>query len=712
MNKKLDRGRLCDMKLNKDIVITNNEKGYAHDSEIGYSNPNWMGKMPGDTKISALSIPGTHNSMARFGDGTPYPDDYVITQTMNLITQLNSGSRYLDIRLRKDSNTQLSAYHGSANQRAIFGIDILDKITAFLRTNPGETVLMRVKNECNGPGTGKCTDASTIKTWAQVFEDSYYNNASYSNYFWKGTSNNPTLNEVKGKIVVLSDFPTDGKRFGIPYSSITRQDQFDVDNTPDAMYAKWTAVKQHLQVANANNGQAMYLNYLSGNGAWYFITRGAAPYFVASGYRGSGTNSSMQMITEHRTDKWPDYPRGVYGQVFYGGTNLLAVEFISKLGLRNVGIIAADFPGKGLIDRVIRLNDRHLSGDIRYITPKGSSGLRIGFGGDVYLRNHYVVYRNGNYIGEVVNGNPYYSYWDQTDVGHDLRFEGLPLFTGDKIDVYVKNGSNQTLLKSQTLAIDEQEGEEIRVADGPYIIKTALNNTSALDMTKTDRNVQLYSYQNQLNAEFVLKYDENKKAYRIINRWDPTRALGRDGASHNVFGMGLDVGRNEQYWKIKRALNGYVYLENLKNEQMLDVSYSDPSNNTNIIIWGWTANLNQKFKVVERKEKLEGQIDSLYNPQPGQKNRSSGNFSLGHLAEGTRVRVSIEGGGETVLNFRVMRDKTGDTDPTIWSDVKHGSIVGIPIGANKNNLYIANPSLSGAPSPGGTFKVKFYTLQN
>ncbi|HDR7630647.1 TPA: hypothetical protein QCX73_005345 [Bacillus mycoides] len=113
--------------------------------------------------------------------------------------------------------------------------------------------------------------------------------------------------------------------------------------------------------------------------------------------------------------------------------------------------------------------------------------------------------------------------------------------------------------------------------------------------------------------------------------------------------------------------------------------------------------------MIQRTEKLEAQIDSLYRPQPGQKNRSSGNFSLGHLADGTRVQVSIEGPGASVLNFRVMRDKSGDTDPTIWSNVKHGSIVTIPSGANKNNLYIANP---GGYSGNGTFKAKFQTLQN
>ncbi|PFE15276.1 phosphatidylinositol-specific phospholipase C domain-containing protein [Bacillus cereus] len=694
-------------------VSANNEKGYSHDSNIGYSNPNWMSKLPGDKKISELSIPGTHNSMSLHGGGGLYPDDYIKTQTMDLNTQLQSGIRYVDIRLRKETNTRLWAYHGSVNQKADFR-DILNTATAFLRANPGETILMGVGNECDGPGIGKCTDENTTKTWAQVFEDGYYNDPSYSNYFWKGTSNNPTLNEVKGKIVIVADFPTDGKRFGIPYGTLTKQNRWDVDDTPDGMYAKWTAVKQHLQNANANNGQAIHLNVISGNGAWKFITQGAAPYFVASGYRGSGTNSSAQMITEHRTDKWPDYPRGYYGQVFYGGTNLLTTEFISRLGLRQVGIIAADFPGKGLIDRVIRLNDRYLSGDVRYITPKGSTGLRVGFGGDAYLRNSYVVYRNGSYMGHVDSGNPYYSYWDQTDVGHDLRFENVALFPGDKIDVYVDNGGNRTLLKSQILAVDEQEGEEVIIPNGKYSIVSALNNSSevAMHTAGSPFNVVLWGHANrELNGQWNLVYDSNKQAYQIKSAWKIDEALTWTQNSINVYtspSMGTYDGA---YWILKRAGNGYLHIENKASKTVLDVTGGGTANDTNINVWGQVQGAqNQKFKLIQRTEKLEKQIDSLYRPQPGQNNRSSDNFSLEHLANGTRVQVSIEGPGASALNFRVMEDKQGQTDPTIWSNVRHGSIVTLPSsGTARNKLYIANP---GGYSGNGTFKVKFHTLQN
>ncbi|MEB4819467.1 phosphatidylinositol phosphodiesterase, partial [Bacillus thuringiensis] len=44
------------------------------------------------------------------------------------------------------------------------------------------------------------------------------------------------------------------------------------------------------------------------------------------------------------------------GQVFYSGTNILGTEIMQKGDIKHAGIIAADFPGPGLIDSIIRLN--------------------------------------------------------------------------------------------------------------------------------------------------------------------------------------------------------------------------------------------------------------------------------------------------------------------------------------------------------------------
>ncbi|AFU17397.1 Phosphatidylinositol-specific phospholipase (plasmid) [Bacillus thuringiensis MC28] len=671
----------------------NNDKGYAYDSDIGYSNPDWMSKIPGSKKISELSIPGTHGSTALHGK-TLFDEDITRNQRMSITTQLNSGIRYLDIRARR-TGTSFAMHHEMVYQQKMFG-DILNELTNFLRQNPNETILMRLKEEHDAE--------SGSLAFEEIFKR-YWENPQYSKYFWQpSNSQNPTLNEVRGKIVVLQNFSA-SRSFGISYNSLRTQDNYNVAKSPDSMYEKWTAVGNHLKVANASNRQSIYLNHLSATEGLASVTGGGYPWFIASGYRGRGTNDGSAMITDYRTDKWPDFPRGYYGQVFYGGMNLLTTQYIQQWSIQHTGIIAADFPGRGLVDRVIRLNDRFSGDGIRYIQPKGSAGVRIGFGGDAYLHNHYVVHRNGQYIGEVNNGRPFYGYWDQTDAGHDLRIENLTLFTGDRIEVFVKNGDNLALLKSQTLSVDEQEGEEIRLPNGPYTIKSVSEPTKSVHLEDGTNNIVSQKYENQLASEFGLQYQEGKKAYTLWNRYNPTLVMAWNNIpnSNNVFATPFDSTKDEHYWKIKRAGNGNVYLENVKNGYVLDVNSGH-----NINVCPLNQQNSQKFKLMQRNETKQASIVSEKGPQSGQKNRSSGNFSLEKVkSKQVRVLIKNASGQEANINFRIMRDKSGDADPTIWSNIKNGSILTVPTDANSSSLYIANPS--GATS---SFIVEFFTLEN
>ncbi|RGP42364.1 hypothetical protein BTW32_31145, partial [Bacillus thuringiensis] len=365
----------------KSNVPNAGDEGYWYSESRPTSNPDWMRYLPGTTKISEISIPGTHGSIARHGK-TVFDEDIVRNQRMTISTQLEAGIRYLDIRARR-TGSSFAMHHGAVYQQLMFG-DVLNQVQSFLRSHPYETVLMRLKEEHT---------ADSSLTFEQIFVN-YRNN--YSSLFWSPSSQNPTLDNIRGKIVLLQDFSA-SQTYGIRYSSLTIQDRYDVTgDTPDAMYGKWTAVKNHLTAANNSNRSQIYLNYLSGTGGGGAITKGTYPWFVASGYRGRSTDSGSAMITEHRTDKWPDFPRGYYGQVFYGGMNILTSQFIPRLNLSHAGIIAADFPGGPLITTVIKLNDRLATGDIRYIQLEGTQ-LKIGFQGNSYLQKRYVIHNNGGY---------------------------------------------------------------------------------------------------------------------------------------------------------------------------------------------------------------------------------------------------------------------------------------------------------------------------
>ena len=89
---------------------------------------NWMHSLNDDVSLSQLSIPGTHNSGARYETwpGTSQCQDLSIDE------QLEAGVRFLDIRCCHRNNT-FRIYHGMEDQHLSFD-DVLDTCISFLRS--------------------------------------------------------------------------------------------------------------------------------------------------------------------------------------------------------------------------------------------------------------------------------------------------------------------------------------------------------------------------------------------------------------------------------------------------------------------------------------------------------------------------------------------------------------------------------------------------
>lgn len=328
-------------------AFAHEHSGYSHDSTIGYENPNWMKSINGNTKLSQLSIPGTHDSMS-YSTSWSAPTDIVHTQSMSLQTQLNSGIRFLDIRC-KYTDGAFAIHHGPYYLNAMFD-DVLNEVTTFLKENPSETILMRVKQEYSSESNEVFNN--TLRGYME----------KYPEFFWDsqdGRITNPKLKEIRGKIVILRD--VGGSNIGISYSQeFYKQDNYSLSTNWD-LYAKWESVKEHLQSANQHyqwGYEYKFINYLSGSG-------GSFPYFVASGHSSPGT-SAPRLATGLTTPGWnssyPDFPRtgcflGIC-TISFEGTNVLTTDYIANNKPAYTGIIAADFPGKGLIENVINSNKK------------------------------------------------------------------------------------------------------------------------------------------------------------------------------------------------------------------------------------------------------------------------------------------------------------------------------------------------------------------
>ena len=351
-------------------------EAYNHNKTTNTSKPRWMTSLKDSARLNQLSIPGTHDSIAYTFGG-----DIAYAQSMNLETQLNSGIRYLDIRLKcKDKvfviKDGLFGFHGIANQNITFNA-ILDTIGNFLKNNPKEVVFARIKNENGGSEKdAACDSQHRYKTFFDVF--SAYYDSSYWDVFWSPESeiSNPTLGELRGKLVVMADFYGHiSRNFGLRYNSGWHiQDEYHLASNWD-LYKKWKYVKRHLEEArNApqKTERGLFINYLSGSG-------GSFPYFVASG-KSSPKNGAPRLSTGHvecinKGGIYPEFPRVACilalacGKskssqkrctIAFEGTNVMTWHWLNNNYTDYTGIVVMDFPGGDLINSIIGVNDHTL----------------------------------------------------------------------------------------------------------------------------------------------------------------------------------------------------------------------------------------------------------------------------------------------------------------------------------------------------------------
>lgn len=164
-----------------------------NEMDISYTPARWMSALPGNLPLSALSMPGTHDSGARYDVIVP---GTAKCQELSIAEQLSCGVRYLDIRCTRASG-RLEIYHGKFPQYLSYD-EVLEQIYAFLQENPGETVLLCLKEESAASGTNDPFDVMVKRTVDQ--------NPS----FWYLGGGIPALADVRGKIVLMRRYGTSG----------------------------------------------------------------------------------------------------------------------------------------------------------------------------------------------------------------------------------------------------------------------------------------------------------------------------------------------------------------------------------------------------------------------------------------------------------------------------------------------------------------------
>ncbi|MDY7965379.1 phosphatidylinositol-specific phospholipase C domain-containing protein [Bacillus thuringiensis] len=470
--------------VDRNGIPTMDRGGFNVNRTVDYTNTNWMANIPNSRRIGELSIPGTHGSMALHGGFAGAPGDIAINQTMNLETQLNSGIRYIDIRCRHYHNN-FAIHHGRIYQHAFFGSHVLEPVIRFLRRNPSETILMRIQEEYNPTGN--------TRTFAETFESFW---APNQRYFWNRNSDNPTLGEVRGKIILLQQFPSNRGWFGINWGSLDIQDRWEVAGLND-MYNKWIAVRDHfLRIRNFGH---LSINHLSGTGGGRL--GGPLPWVVSSGYTSRNNNSLLLVASTSPAGGWPDFPRNhpTAGPVFFGGMNVLTTRRIRDGRFTRTGIIAADFPGRGLIERTIALNfpmsppqfPMH-SQIVTALNNRSVLDVNEGTNNVTLWSNHGAFNQRWNILN--VGDGYHIASVSNPNLLLTANLHGLPNF-----NVYVAPHWGST---EQRWIIEE-------FFENQYIIKNRANPNMVLDVaggqTNNGANLIVYPRRNSTNQRFFIR---------------------------------------------------------------------------------------------------------------------------------------------------------------------------------------------------------------
>ncbi|KAL5611650.1 uncharacterized protein BROUX77_001806 [Berkeleyomyces rouxiae] len=288
---------------------------YSFDLEKN-SNAYWMADISDAVYITALSIPGTHNSMTYLLEEHPP----LHCQNVNLEQQLEGGIRYIDVSGRLVGN-DIHIYHGNTDTG--FDLDwVINTAFDFLDDHPKEVIIMRLKKDTWGSGANEGFEKSIRYS---VFSDSYLSRRAAERLYIpneEGVFRVPTMGVLRGKVLIVQDFPTKPSgRYGLQWGSKDAViSDFKMIPGHFAMGHKWKHVKDAINTASTVKDAKLHITHSS-------VSVGTTPYKSAGG---KDSNSL--------------------------GMNDRLGQYLNDATVRRTGVVVMDFPGKDLITQIIQRN--------------------------------------------------------------------------------------------------------------------------------------------------------------------------------------------------------------------------------------------------------------------------------------------------------------------------------------------------------------------
>jgi 1-phosphatidylinositol phosphodiesterase len=180
---------------------------------------------------------------------------------------------------------------------------VLRDVSAFLLANPSETVLMRIKEE-GSPNRGRWEFVDFYNDYIRKYPDSLF----YT------TNSIPTLGQVRGKIVILSQAKNvDGIRWGSAAFDINNEYLYRDPALFDPVSGKLKNVKDFFENTRGSQNTKLFVNQVS-----------------ATGVRTPGT--------------------------FAASINPFVADYATKNSGDRLGIVAMDYPSDAAIQAIVYSN--------------------------------------------------------------------------------------------------------------------------------------------------------------------------------------------------------------------------------------------------------------------------------------------------------------------------------------------------------------------
>ena len=225
----------------------------------------WMADLDDTLPLSALTIPGTHDSGALYS----IADVAGKCQSLSVSEQLRAGVRFFDIRLQLRGD-KLAVVHSFVDQMTDFA-DVLDDMTDFLHDHPTEFLLVSIKQDAD-PKNPTTTFAKAVEQVLSAYPDLVRADRTLPE----------TVSDARGTMTVLARYADaqvgvpayDGwqDNTSFPIGDLYVQDHYAIDAITD----KQQDIMDAFAVA-AEPSHALTLNYVS-----CYLTYGFPPLYAAT----------------------------------------------------------------------------------------------------------------------------------------------------------------------------------------------------------------------------------------------------------------------------------------------------------------------------------------------------------------------------------------------------------------------------------------------